>query len=79
MRFFKQQTLEIGNKVYEVSVNNTISEYTVAAVYQAGRKKNYKLVKDNSSSFCVYEENSIGRDIFTDRADALKERDRRGL
>ena len=77
--FNSAKQVYVGSKIYELTSNNIISEWTVADIMASGRNKNFKLIKEDCSSFCVYEASSLGRDIFTDYETARKEKERRML
>ncbi len=66
-----------GDKIYELSPNNTMSEWIINSISKDGLSSIYTLAKENGDSFCTYSSASIGKDIFTAREDAVKARDKR--
>ena len=68
--------LDVGSVVYLVS-DNTVSEWFVNEVVSAGHSCLYKLKKNDSSSFCMFDVSRMGKDLFSNRDDALKELERR--
>ncbi len=75
----KRSLPDVGTKIYELTINNTINEWIVGEVYRTRHDSSIRLIKDGSSSFVVYSSSSLGREIFTDFGDALREKERRLL
>lgn len=70
----KSKSIEVGQTIYGLDSLGSISEYIVSEVILSGKRKNYKLIRENSSSFCMYEDKDIGRCIFSsyDEAKSFK-------
>ena len=66
-----------GDTVYEISPNNTISEWIVKAVSKSGLSFTYTLTKNDGDSFCTYDSSSLGKDIFLNADDAVREKRKR--
>ena len=75
---FKKDKPSLGSVVYELTVNNTITEWVVSEISKDKRGTcQYMLSREDGRSFYVCEEKDLGKSVFSDYKEAFKEKERR--
>ena len=75
----KRRKPEEGEKVYELTPNNLVSEWIVEKVSKSRFGAVYRLSRESGDSFCTFTDSDLGRRIFINKDDAVKEMHRKAL